>query len=87
MISYWEDYGCDADGNRSARIRMHEIDSEDDEDIKDSILVQLMEDEYDFNDSITVTLSSHMGEEVDFEVDISTYLSEEEFNKVQFNDN
>jgi len=86
MISYWEHYGADADGNRSARIRVHDLDSDDEDDIREEIFVHLMEDEYDYNDTVKVTLSSHMGEEVEFEVDISEYLSEEEFNKAQSND-
>jgi len=42
----------------------------------------LKENEYDFNDEVTIFLYSDEGEEAEFEVTISAYLSEEEFDSV-----
>jgi len=85
MISYWEDYGQDIDGNRGLKVLRHEVTDEDTADIRDEIFNNLREDKYSYTDSMMITLSFHMGGEVDFEVEISEYITESEFDKVQNN--
>jgi len=85
MISYWEYYGTDIDGNRSLKVLQHELTAEDTGYIREEIFIKLREDEYDYSDSIMVTLISHMGEVVDFEVEINEYITKNEFDSAQRN--
>lgn len=84
MIEYKDtNYGADADGNRGITIWEYEIEDEDFEEIKEQISTQLWEDCIPYTSTTTIYLESQStGEKIDFEVEVSEYLTQEEYNKI-----
>jgi len=84
MIEYKDtNYGVDADGNRGITIWEYEIEDGDFEEIKEQIIMQLWEDCIPYTSTTTIYLvSQSTDEEIDFEVEVSEYLTQEEYNKI-----
>ena len=78
MREYRDIYGADADGNRGVPYYEFEIEKSDYEEIKYEIITNLEDEEY--SDTIEIHLLSALTDElIEFTVDISDYLTEQEY--------
>ena len=83
MIEYQEKYGSDADGNRGIIQWNYELEPSDRPVVKELIIEQLAQDEYEYTETLTIFMMSYyMEEEVEFDVEISEYLTKTEYDKV-----
>ena len=76
MRAYYENYGEDIDGNRIQKIWFHEIDDDDEEEIKAQVQEYLstLEEDEDPDDTIEVVLICPITEEdVYFTIKIKDY--------------
>jgi len=81
MNSYKEYYGKDIDGNKGLVGYEHELENSDNAAIKEQIIEMVTDEEYDA--TVTITLCSDLtGDNVDFDVTISDYLTKAEYIKL-----
>ena len=83
MIEYQTTEYQDADGNRGIIQWNYELEPTDRHIVKELIIEQLAQDEYEYTEELTIFMMSHyMEEEVEFDVEISEYLTKVEYDKV-----
>ena len=76
MLSYYENYGQDIDGNRGQKMLFHETDKDDEDEIKAQVQEYLstLEEDEDPDDTIEVVLICPLTEEdVYFTVKVGSY--------------
>ena len=76
MRAYYENYGEDIDGNRGQKMWFHEIDDDDEEEIKAQVQEYLstLEEDEDPDDTIEVVLiCPNTEEDVYFTVKVGSY--------------
>ncbi len=77
-------YGSDIDGNRGTTVRDYELDNDDTSAVRQEIFDILKERDYDYSDSVAITLICPITEQdIQFDVEISSYITKREFNLAQ----
>jgi len=85
MNSFREHYGQDIDGNRGVVRYEHELEDSDDEVIKEQLLD--LKGQVDYDETTTISLcSDSTGDNVEFDIKVSDYLSIEEYLKSAYAD-
>jgi len=83
MISYWENFGEDIDSNRGKKVLIYELTNDDTPAIRNELYRLLRQDEYKYSDTVWIQLlDPATGDMIDFEVEISEYISREQFERI-----
>ena len=83
MKCYYENFGEDADGNRGVKTLFYEIEESDNEEIKEQIIEQSIENG-EIPDKLIVSLYCYLiDDNVEVEIKTTDYLTNEEIKKLQ----
>ena len=85
MNSFREYYGQDIDGNRGEVRHIHELEESDNEKIKEQLLG--LKGQVGYDETTTIDLCSDLtGDNVEFDIKVSDYLSVEEYLNSSYTD-